>query len=564
MKNKKKPDFITLTNDDAEAFKKRVRHSSLSEQDQSIVLSLLTFSFWIQTQLMRAKLTILRLKKIFGLPTEKKKPKKDTPEVDSNTIKETPAASLGSADNEQPLDAASAILPPKQKRNPQFDPDQNHGRYPAKDYSGCEQIFIPHESLKAGGPCPECAPALLNGKLYEVLASPVIKLKGNPIVTGTCYLIQNLRCTLCGDTFTAELPEAIANGPKYNKSALSAIAIGRYYSGQPFKRIELLQKLQGIPLADATQWDEMVKLYDIVLPVYLSLEINAAQGRLISYDDTGNHILSAHGAKKTIHTTAFISTVGTHLIYLFYTSQRYAGENMELLMADRTTDGPLITMTDASSQNFPKKINEGLLARWVLCFCLVHGRRKFYEIVDHFKEECDVVIDTIAKIYKNEKHCKINKLTPDERLKYHQEHSAPAMEALRIWLNNQLLHHLVEHNSTLGEAVRYMLRHWAALTRFLSVAGAPIDNSLCEQAIKVAIRHRRNSLFYKTVKGAQVGDCLMSIIHTAAKNNANIFHYLNTLQEHKKAVHDNPDLWLPWNYQSTLNNNVERTKTKAA
>ena len=79
-----------------------------------------------------------------------------------------------------------------------------------------------------------------------------------------------------------------------------------------------------------------------------------------------------------------------------------------------------------------------------------------------------------------------------------------------------------------------MLKHWEALTNFLRVAGAPIDNSLCEQAIKVAIRHRRNSLFYKTFKGAKMGDCLMSVIHTAAKNNINIFDYLNTLQRYQQ------------------------------
>ena len=80
----------------------------------------------------------------------------------------------------------------------------------------------------------------------------------------------------------------------------------------------------------------------------------------------------------------------------------------------------------------------------------------------------------------------------------------------------------------------------------------------------MAIRHRRNSLFYKTVRGAQVGDCLMSIIHTAAKNNVNIFEYLNALQRNQHAVKENPNLWLPWNYQSTLDNMTERALLLAA
>ena len=59
-----------------------------------------------------------------------------------------------------------------------------------------------------------------------------------------------------------------------------------------------------------------------------------------------------------------------------------------------------------------------------------------------------------------------------------------------------------------------MLNHWARLTLFLRVAGAPLDNNVCERALKMAILHRKNSLFYKTLNGAQVGDLFMSLIHT--------------------------------------------------
>jgi predicted DNA-binding protein (UPF0251 family) len=64
---------ISLTHDEVEALKGRISQSLLSEHDQKIFLSLLSLHFWMQVQLSRAKLSILRLKKIFGLPTEKKK-----------------------------------------------------------------------------------------------------------------------------------------------------------------------------------------------------------------------------------------------------------------------------------------------------------------------------------------------------------------------------------------------------------------------------------------------------------------------------------------------------------
>jgi len=72
MTEKNKPHIVSLTTEEADAFKNRVVNSSLAEQDKKIVLALLSFNFWLQAQLTHAKLTILRLKKIFGLPTEKK------------------------------------------------------------------------------------------------------------------------------------------------------------------------------------------------------------------------------------------------------------------------------------------------------------------------------------------------------------------------------------------------------------------------------------------------------------------------------------------------------------
>jgi transposase len=213
-----------------------------------------------------------------------------------------------------------------------------------------------------------------------MLPKEIVVLQGSPVITGTRYACDRLRCALCGDQYVAEMPAEILSQPKYDNTCRSAIAISRYYSGMPFKRLENLQALQGVPLADATQWDQVTQLYTCALPVLSVLEKSAAQGQLMYYDDTGNKILAVSNATKAVHTTAFLSMLGRHCIYLFYTSQRYAGENMVLLIDERTTDETLITMTDASCQNIPKKIDDNLLSRWILCFCLVHGRRKFYEV----------------------------------------------------------------------------------------------------------------------------------------------------------------------------------------
>jgi len=98
----------------------------------------------------------------------------------------------------------------------------------------------------------------------------------------------------------------------------------------------------------------------------------------------------------------------------------------------------------------------------------------------------------------------------------------------------------------------YMQNHWDKLTLFLRQPGAPLDNNLCERALKKAILHRKNALFYRTLNGAQVGDLFMSLIHTCELSRVNPFDYLTELQRYSVALTRNPSEWMPWNYGKTL------------
>jgi len=73
MRATEPPKQVTLTPEEAEALKARVQMStSLSPEDIKIMTGLITFSLWLQQQLSLARLSIRRLKKIFGFSTEKK------------------------------------------------------------------------------------------------------------------------------------------------------------------------------------------------------------------------------------------------------------------------------------------------------------------------------------------------------------------------------------------------------------------------------------------------------------------------------------------------------------
>ena len=126
------------------------------------------------------------------------------------------------------------------------------------------------------------------------------------------------------------------------------------------------------------------------------------------------------------------------------------------------------------------------------------------------------------------------------------------MDGLRAWLKAQFEEKRVEPNSGLGEAISHLLKHWDWLTLFLRQAGAPLDNNIAERGLKKAILHRKNSMFYRTQNGAQIGGLCMSLIHTCELNGANPFEYLTALQKYSAEVARNPSGWMPWNYREML------------
>jgi hypothetical protein len=227
--------------------------------------------------------------------------------------------------------------------------------------------------------------------------------------------------------------------------------------------------------------------------------------------------------------------------------RRHAGENVAAVLAQRTAGlEPPILMCDALTRNVPK------VFAVVLSNCLAHGRRQIVDVAPNFPEESRYILETFREVYLVDADARDRQLSAEARLALHQEQSRPRMEALHTWLRTQLEEHRIEPNSGLGQAMRYLLRHWIPLTRFLEVAGAPLDSNIVERALKRAILHRKASLFYKTPKGARVGDLFMTLIHTCGLNRVEAFDYLTVLQDRLDAVKAAPAAWLPWTYRDTL------------
>ena len=251
--------------------------------------------------------------------------------------------------------------------------------------------------------------------------------------------------------------------------------------------------------------------------------------------------------RKGIFTTGILSKMDDRKAVLYFTGRNHAGENLKDLLQNRLHGlSPPQLMCDALSRNTSEDLEV------ILANCLTHGRRNFVDVASSFPEECQFVIETLAKVYHNDQVARDQSMTSEERLLFHQARSKPLMDALYLWFNKQLREKLVEPNSGLGKAISYMLNHWKLLTRFLEVPGVPLDNNVCERALKKAIIHRKNSLFYKTEHGALIGDIFMSLIQTCAMAEKNPFEYLLTIHKNPTLVEANPEKWLPWNFRQNL------------
>jgi transposase len=440
------------------------------------------------------------------------------------------------------------IAPDKleQKSKPEAATRPGHGRKPAAAYTGGAKVIIDHPVLKTKDLCPECE----KGKVYE-LSMPAVQvhITGQAPLNATVYERTRLRCNLCGQIYTPDLPAHIGD-QKHDESAAAMLALLKYGCGLPLNRIEKLQANLGHPLPASSQWDILDATAAVLSPVLDAHIYLAAQGSIIHNDDTTMKILDffknqdPQGQRKGIFTTGIISIWQGHKIALFMTGNQHAGENLTELLKKRSAQlGAPIQMCDALSRNTSKEFEA------IVSNCLTHARRQFVDIIDSFPDECIHVIETMREIYKNDAIVKEQNMSADQRLAYHQQHSKPLMDQLHQWCKKQLDEKLVEPNSGLGKAIKYLLNHWVKLTRFLEVPGAPLDNNICERGLKYAIVHRKNSLFYRSRRGAYVGDLFMSLIHTCQLAGVNPLEYLAWLLKNIQKIPDDPFEYLPWKYQ---------------
>jgi hypothetical protein len=539
MSGNELPKVIDKSQADIDVAIAAIQSCDLSNGTKEFAISCIRLAVWLPKALLEHKIKLSHLRKlIFGFGKKNKK-KSDADIEQSQTQDEEKNDNKKEPDENEEAELTTSTNKASAR---------GHGRLSHTAYTNTVEHSLSVADFRAGDPCPmKCG-----GKLYRFEPGVIVRVRGQNLAAVHKYWIEKLRCASCSQIIQATIPKDIGQ-EKYDAAFKAILALQKYYVAVPFYRQAYFQSLLGVPLPASTQWQLIEGVGGAALLIFPTLECMAANGDLVHNDDTHvkitdiiRHTRLNPGKERTgMFTTGIISRTDQRDIALFYNGTMHAGENMEKLLKNRDVcSGTAIQMCDALSRNIPASF------KTILCHCLSHGFRKFDDLKEFYPGPCIRIIELIATVYRHDEQTK--ELSKQQRLEYHQKHSVPIMKQLHDYITNQLQTKQVEPNDSLGKAMRYMLKHWFALTQFLRVSGAPIDNNILERALKIPIRGRRTWLFYKTEYGAMIGGVLTSVIYTCALANVNPLHYLVALQEHKDQVVKEPARWLPWNYQDAL------------
>ncbi len=466
MARVKPPPMLDVTPEQIEQMLELARNA-LPAEPFAIIEALVATNVLIAAELRKERTSLQRLRRLTGIHGSEK-----TRDVMPNAIPspsepgdaDGSRLSSGSDDGAAAASGVSpAVRPPRLKPKP-----KGHGRLGASDYPTATHVFVFHESLRCGDPCPRCG-----GRLHRFRNAPVLRILGRSMLEPEVSDLQQLRCGDCQHVFTARLPLQVQGG-KYDESATAIIAIMHYQAGMPFHRIAQLQHQLQVAVPASTQWDVVNSGADVLLPVFEKLALDAAQGSVLHIDDSYVRILELMGkrievlvadAQLTVpertglFTTAVVSIFQEGPIALFVSGRQHAGENLSDVLDGRPADLPTpIVMSDALNRNVPK--NHAVIE----ANCMSHARRGMVDEVGNYPDACWVVLGSVATIYRLDAELEQQGASDQQRLLAHQRESGPILDELHDWMQGALDGKAIESNSSMGKALSYFLKHWAKLT----------------------------------------------------------------------------------------------------
>lgn len=357
-------------------------------------------------------------------------------------------------------------------------------------------------------------------------------------------------CKQCLRPTTAPMPPMPCHRSAFTCSFLAWLVVQKFVLLVPLDRIRRLLLSQGIDLAESTLVSLIERASDLLGPIDGEHWKQLKAGSWMGTDGTGLDAL-LEGVPGTWNGVLDVFARDELTVYQFSLTKH--GDTLAAKLAgfEGTVLCDAESRLDAMFEGGRTEAN-----------CNAHPRRKFGDarkVQPKLAREAQAFLDAM---YRVETEARQRELTGEALLELRQRKTRPVVDDFRKWL--------LEHepdllpSDDLGKVVRYYLRHFDALTRFVDHPDLPIDNNRCERAFQAHAKLRLNALFAGSLEGAHRWATILGVVNTAQLLGVDVTEYLIWAFErrgtHKKRFGIPAAHLTPAAFQQALEERQRRTK----
>ena len=420
---------------------------------------------------------------------------------------------------------------------------------------------LPRERVVVPAPCacPSCGGSRLS-KLGEDVTETL------EVIPRSWKVIQTVRerfsCRDCEQISQPPAPFHVVPRGWAGPSFLAMLLFEKYGQHQPLNRQAERFAREGVPLSISTLADQVGAAATVLMPLYRRIEAHVLAAERLHGDDTTVPVL-AKGKTDIARLWVYVRDdrpfAGTDPpAALFHYSRDRRGAHPRAHLASWSG----ILQADAYG-GYGELYAVGRQPGPVFeAGCFAHARRKFFELADvegaarrkSRHERAGLVypialeaVQRLDALFDIERT--ILGKSAAERLATRTELSKPLMDDLHTWLTSQLAK--LSRNHDLAKACNYMLRRWAAFTRFLADGRICITNNAAERTLRCVPLGRKAWLFCGSDRGGQRAAIFYTLIQTCRLNNVDPQAWLADVLAHiagHPAQHI--DELLPWNWRT--------------
>jgi len=368
------------------------------------------------------------------------------------------------------------------------------------------------------------------------------------ILPQVTFRVVNIRkkyaCKSCEQTIkTAAMPKSVIEKSIATPGLLAAIIDSKFNRHLPLYRQEQIFSDMGSPITRGTMGKWLIKISEHLSPLIKLMHDKILNHPVAFADETPLKVLKDENGKKRSKSYIWLFIGGDPNKRCFI--YQYQPTRRDKVAADFFDGFQGYIHADCYSAyvNIEKQKNIWHAA------CNAHARRKFTEVITpkNKKGIAHQILTLYSKLYTIEKELKEKQASVDEVYNTRQTKSKALLLKLKDLLDDAILKVLPK--SPLGKAIRYTIKHWPALIRYLDDGRLEIDNNRSERAIKPFVIGRKNWLFHGNHKGAEAGAMFYSLIETCKANKVDVFAYFKFMLAHIKQCKtaDELEKLLPFN-----------------